>query len=59
MIYNEKKVSRSWFFLAVESAPVDGVGLVSCDVSLAGGACARVLVDAAGSCLSEGQRSVQ
>ena len=26
--------------LAVESAPVDGVGLVSCDVFLVGGACA-------------------
>ena len=38
---------------------MDGVGLGSCDVFLVGGACAYVLVDAAGSHLSEGQCSVQ
>ena len=32
---------------------MDGVGLVSCDVFLVGGACAYVLVDGAGSYLSE------
>ena len=43
----------------MESAPTDGVGLVSCDVFLVGGACACVLlVDGAGSRLSEGQCSV-
>ena len=36
-----------------------GAGVVSCDVILVGGACAYVLVDAAGSHLSEGQCSVQ
>ena len=34
---------------------MDGVGLVSCDVFLVGGACACVPVDGAGSCLSQGQ----
>ena len=38
---------------------MDGVGLVSCDVFLVEGACACVLVDGAGSHLSEGQCSVQ
>ena len=38
---------------------MDGVGLVSCDVFLVGGACACVLVNGAGSHLSEGQCSVQ
>ena len=38
---------------------MDGVGLVSCVVSLVGRACACVLVDRAGSHLSEGQCSVQ
>jgi len=38
---------------------MDGVGLVSCDVFLVGGVCACVLVDGAGSRLSEGQCSVQ
>ena len=37
---------------------MDGVGLVPCDVFLVGGACACVLVDGAGSRLSEGQCSV-
>ena len=37
---------------------MDRVGLVSCDVFLVGGACACVLVDLAGSPLSEGQCSV-
>ena len=36
-----------------------GVGLVSCDVFLVGGACACILVDGAESCLSERQYSVQ
>ena len=36
-----------------------GVGLVSCVVFLVGGACASILVDGAGSHLSEGQCSVQ
>ena len=56
-IGKKKKVSRSWFFLVVESVPVEGVGLVSCDVSLVGGACVCVKVDRA--CLFEGQCSVQ
>ena len=38
---------------------MDGVGLVSCDVFLVGGASACVLGDGAGSRLSEGQCSVQ
>ena len=38
---------------------MDGVGLESCDVFLAGGACACVLVDGVGSPLSEGQCGVQ
>ena len=38
---------------------MDGVGLVSCDVFLVGGACACVfLVDGAGPRLSEGQCNV-
>ena len=45
--------------LVVESAPVDGVGLMSYDIFLVGGACAFVLVDGAGSCLSQGQCRVQ
>ena len=47
--------SSSWLW----SAPTDEVELASCYVFLVGGACARVLVDGAGSCLSEGQCSVQ
>ena len=47
--------SSSWLW----SASTDEVGLVSCDVFLVWGACACVLVDGAGSCLSEGQCSVQ
>ena len=43
----------------MESAPLDGFGLVSHDVFLVGGACACVLVDGAGSSLSEEQCSVQ
>ena len=38
---------------------MDGVGLVYCDVFLVGEVCACVLVDGAGSHLSEGQCSVQ
>ena len=38
---------------------MDGIGLVSCDVCLVDGACACVVVDGAGSPLSEGQCSVQ
>ena len=45
--------------MVVDSAPMDGVGLVSCDVFLVSGTCACVLVDGAGSLLSEGQCSVQ
>jgi len=45
--------------LAVESAPVDGVGLVSYDIFLVGGACGYVLVDGAGSPVSEGQYRIQ
>ena len=45
--------------LVVEAVPVEGVGLVSCDVFLVSGTCACVLVDGAGSPLSEGQFSVQ
>ena len=41
---NEKKFSKSYFFLVVESAPVDGFGLVSCGVFLVVGACACVLI---------------
>ena len=36
---------------------MDEVGLISCDVFLVGEACTCVLVDGAGSHLSEGQRS--
>ena len=43
----------------MESALVHGIGLVSCDVFLLGGACACVLVAGAGSRLSKGQLSVQ
>ena len=43
----------------MESTPVKGVALVSYDVFLVGGARACVLVDGAGSPLSEGQCSVQ
>ena len=69
MIYKrekEKEKRRKIFkgflrskFLVVESASVDGVGLESCDVFLVGGACACVLVDEAGSHLSERQCRVQ
>ena len=45
--------------MVVESAPVDGVGLVSCGIFLVGGACACVLVDEAEAPLSEEQCSVQ
>ena len=45
--------------MAVESAPVDGVGLESCDVFLVGETCACVLVDGARSQLSQGQCHVQ
>ena len=38
---------------------MDGVGLVPCDVCLVDGVCACVLVDGAGSPLSEGQGSAQ
>ena len=38
---------------------MDGIGLVSCDVFLVGRAYVCVLVDGAGSRLSEGQCSVQ
>ena len=38
---------------------MDGVGLVSCDVFLVGGACTCVLVDEAGPRVSGGQCSVQ
>ena len=38
---------------------MDGVCLVPCDVCLVGGACACVLVDGAGSPLSEEQGSAQ
>ena len=55
----KKGFSRSQF-LFVESSPVDGVGLVSVLGCFPGGrACAYVLVDGAGSRLSEGQCSVQ
>ena len=37
--------------MVVDSAPVDGVGLESCDVFLVGETCACVLVDGAGSCM--------
>ena len=37
---------------------MDGVGLMSYTIFLVGGACAFVLVDGAGSCLSQGQRRV-
>ena len=37
-----------------ESTPVKGVALVSYDVFLVGRGCACVLVDRAGTCLSEG-----
>jgi len=47
-----KRFSRLWL-LVVESAPVDGVGFMPYDVFLVGGACAYVLVDGAGSYLSE------
>ena len=47
--------SSSWLL----SLPLDGVGLVSCDVFLVGGACTCVLVDQTGSPLSEGQHNVQ
>ena len=44
VIYKKKKkkrrFSRSQFFLVVESAPVDGVGFMSCDVFQARGTCA-------------------
>ena len=59
MIYKEKKKVLNVIVLVVESAPMDGVGFVSCDVSLVGGACACVMVDRAGSCLFEGECSVQ
>ena len=49
-----KGFSRSQF-LVVESASVDGIGLVSCDVFLVGRACACVLVDGAESRLSQVQ----
>ena len=55
---NLKRVSRS-SLLVTESAPVEAVGLVSPDVFLVGGACACVLIDGAGSHLSEEQCSVQ
>ena len=45
--------------LVEESATVEGVGLESCDIFLVGGACACVLVEGAGSPLSERQCSVQ
>ena len=45
--------------MVVESAPVDGAELVSCDVCLVGGVSACVLIDGARSPLSEGQCSVQ
>ena len=59
MIYKKQRFSRSWFFLLVESAPVDGVRLVFCDVFLVAGDSTCVLVDGVGSRLSEGQFSVQ
>ena len=37
--------------MVVDSAPVDGVGLESCDVFLVGETSACVLVDGAGSCM--------
>jgi len=45
--------------LAVESAPVDGVRSVFCDVFLTEGTVVYVLVDGTGFHLSEGQCSVQ
>ena len=59
MIYKEKKKVLNVIVLVVESAPMDGVGLVSCDVFLVGRAYVCVLVDGGGSRLSEGQCSVQ
>ena len=55
----KKKVLKVVLLLGCGVCPVDGVGLVSCDVFLVGGACACVLVDGAGSHLSEEQFSVQ
>ena len=55
----KKKVLKVVLLLGCGVFPVDGVGLVSCDVFLVGGACACVLVDGAGSHLSEGRCSVQ
>ena len=55
----KKKVLKVVLLLGCGVCPVDGVGLVSCDVFLVGGACACVLVDGAGSHLSEGRCSVQ
>ena len=52
-----EKKKKGLFFLVVGSVPVEGVGLVSCDVSLVGGACVCVKVDRA--CLFEVQCSVQ
>ena len=48
--------SSSWFW---SLPPMDGVGLVSCDVFLVGVACVYILFDGAGFSLSEGQCSVQ
>lgn len=61
MIYKEKnkRFSRSWFFLVVEAVPVDGVGLLSCDVFLVGELVLVFWLMELDSHLSEGQCSVQ
>jgi len=66
VIYKKKKGEKKkdgspghtpWLWM--EAAPVAWVGLVFCYIFLVGGARACVLVDGAGSHLSEGQCSVQ
>ena len=55
-IKSSQSHSSSWLWNLI---PVDGVGLVSCDVFLIGVACACILFDGAEFSLSEGQCSVQ